>query len=191
MYNSVEDLSRITLLSNSEKSLAATDSNIISLLKSKDVNFNENNYELTRRIGGSTDVGTGKTVETKYIDVKLKIGDFITNAGYTIKTKDGKIEKIYDNNIDKNTQELALNNANEFLIKNNVSQSKISELEKRAVNKVVSTYSDNTIVDNYVSDIRYFYDIETGKKYILMSVRSENHKDGSVGYAYDTVKYEL
>lgn len=189
--NSLEDLSRTTILSNSEKNLVATDSNIKSLLKSKDNNFNENNYELTRRTGGSTDIETGKTVETEYIDVKLKIGDFITNAGYTIKTKNGKIEKVYDNNIDKEAQELALNNVNEFLIKNNVSQSKISELETKAVNEVASTYSTNTIVDNHVSDTRYFYDIETGKKYVLMSVRSENHKDGSVGYAYDTVKYEL
>lgn len=190
--NSLEELSRNITLSKGEKNLVATDNNIVSLLKSKDNSFNENNYEIVRRTGGSTNVNTGNTAEIEYIDVKLKIGDFITNAGYTIKVDNEKITKVFDNNIDKEAQEIALKNKNEFLIKDNISISKLEELEKKAVKEVNNTSkNENIIVENKVSDTRYFYDIETGKKYVYMSVRTENHKDGSVGYAYDTVKYEL
>lgn len=46
-------------------------------------------------------------------------------------------------------------------------------------------------VDEEINDVKYFYDIETGKKYIMLSIKSENHKDGSVGYVYYTEKYEI
>ena len=49
-----------------------------------------------------------------YYDYKLKIGDYITDAAYTVVVENNKIKEIYDNNIDIKKQEELLK-SNEFV----------------------------------------------------------------------------
>lgn len=87
---------------------------------------------------------------------------------------------------------MALKNIDGFKIDNIISKSQIKKLEIQTVEKIKSMYANtNILVDEEINDVKYFYDIETGKKYIMLSIKSENHKDGSVGYAYYTEKYEI
>ncbi len=192
LNNITNNTERINTLSISNKNLDSSNENIVAVLKDSNKKFNVEDYEISRRTMGSTNVNTGETDEIEYIDVKLKVGDFVTNAGYTIKAVDGKIEKVFDNNINIEVQDSALKNKNEFKVANFAKAEDISELKNKAIDEVKNTYlNTDTIVEDEVSDVTYYFDIETGKKYVMISVRSENHKDGSVGYAYDTVKYEL
>lgn len=178
-----------TILS-SVNNIKATDTNIISAIKQKNQNFNENDYEITKRTCGNTNVLTEETVETEYIDFQLKIGDFYTNAGYTVKVNNGIIDEIYDNNVDIDKQEIAINNKEEYIINNTVDFN-IDNIKDKAINQIKDKYSSDINIKNEISNVKYYYDIKNNKKYILLSVRSENHKDGSVGIAYDTVKYEI
>lgn len=84
--------------------------NIFNEIIKIDSNFNYENYEIVKSKGITT-VNVVNNIESecaKYIDLYFKIGDFYTNAGYTIKLKDNMInqykEKYKDFNIKINNQ---------------------------------------------------------------------------------------
>ena len=94
----------------------ARSNNLISIMQDNIQDFNINDYVINETDGlMTTNVNTNETVlENKYIDFQLKIGDFYTEAGYTVKVNGNVVEAIYDNNIDKEKQITALQNTENF-----------------------------------------------------------------------------
>lgn len=141
-------------------------------LEEKIDGFNRENYVVSKETSEIYDINTNNVEKTEHIDVRFKINDFYTNAGYNIKVKNNRIEAIYDNNIDIDKQKNALMKKEEFLVDN------IEEVlnKKREVN----------------NDIKYFYDIENDKKYLEILVKEEiSDSFGGTDIAVDTLRYEI
>ncbi|MCL2860095.1 MAG: hypothetical protein FWF46_05980 [Oscillospiraceae bacterium] len=162
----------------------------VSLIKGVYPNLDLNNYKIMETTGAIvTDLNTGKSeMLYEYIDLQLKIGDFNTLAAYTIAIKDGEIKAIYDNNIDIVKQENALNSKEEFRV--NISDDELNQFKQQAKNKIDRQYvfSNNNIRTQNDIKTSYFYNIETGKKYVRVTVPS---MAGNGAIAYEYVDYEI
>ena len=152
-------------------------------------NFDVNNYVIDKNTSYCYDINTNlPTEENVYYDYKLKIGDYITNAGYTVKLENGIITEIYDNNIDLKKQE-------ELLKENDLFKANISEQElatyKLNLNASIATKYDNKI-NISENDNTFYYDIENDKKYVVISCNSEIKIDDTTAGKYDdAVMYEI
>ena len=164
-------------------------SNVESKLSEIYKNFDRNNYIVEKNTSYCYDINTNlPTEENVYYDYKLKIGDYITNAGYTVKLKNGVISEIYDNNIDLDKQEELLEksyNFNANISKENISMYK-SDLNKRVTAKY------NNKIEVIGNESIFYYDIENNKKYVVISCESEIEIDGEKGgKSIDSVMYEI
>lgn len=159
-----------------------------NVLKNIDNNFNADNYEITKEVANIEDCKNGTTKTIEYIDAILKIGDFYTKAGYTMKIEDNKIIAIYDNNIDIEKQKVALENKEMFQME--LSKTTLSNLKNSAVTKTLNAYENKNIIIEEPF-IRYYYDIENNKKYVEISVTSQISDDVGTAKAVDTVRYEI
>ena len=182
------------ILKNTKSIITNNEDNIFKEIKKIYSNFNKENYEIKKPVGVMlTNLNTGKTIEDdKYIDLQLKIGDFYTNAGYSIRVKDGIVKAIYDNNIDMVKQEKAL--LEKDLFKVNMSNIDLKALKEKANEEIKKKYitKDLKIKENVSNDdISFYYDINTDKKYICINILSEVGEGEMLGKAYDIVKYEL
>ena len=131
--------------------------------------------------------GEKESREIEFVDVNLKIGDFYTDAGYTLEIENNNIKGIYDRNIDIEKQKELLNNEENFQAELYVD--KVNEIQKE--NEKISTYNLNK-VDAKENDARYYYDIKNNKKYYQVEVEDETLDfDGNVCTMYDIVNYEL
>lgn len=186
--NSIND--RLVYSSNTmEEAKVSSVSGIESKLSEIYENFDSNNYIIEKNTSYSYDINTNlPTEENVYYDYKLKIGDYITNAGYTVRLKNGTIAEIYDNNIDLKKQEELLEKSNTF----NASISKEKLLTyKSDLNKRIATKYDNKIeiVEN---ESMLYYDIENDKKYVVMTCESEIEVDGvKEGKSKNSILYEI
>ena len=166
--------------------------NITEIIKENNKNFNINDYEVRERDGGIiTNIQTGEVkYAPKYIDYQLKIGDFYTEAGYTVEIVNNEGIAIYDNNIDLERQNLALKNIEEF--KNNNENIKL-QLENEAINglRIKNREMENVITSEKIDNSIYFYDIKENKKYLMVNVESKISNNGYDSYAVETIKYEL
>ena len=166
--------------------------NITEIIKENNKNFNINDYEVRERDGGIiTNIQTGEVkYAPKYIDYQLKIGDFYTEAGYTVEIVNNEVIAIYDNNIDLERQNLALKNIEEF--KNNNENIKL-QLENEAINglRIKNREMENVITSEKIDNSIYFYDIKENKKYLMVNVESKISNNGYDSYAVETIKYEL
>ncbi|MFG6319302.1 MAG: hypothetical protein K1W33_05525 [Clostridia bacterium] len=167
---------------------SSIDSTIISIMENLVPDFNIENYVIKETDGlMTTNVNTQKTeIENKYIDLQLKIGDFYTEAGYTVRISDNVIDAIYDNNIDKEKQNDAFKNINKFNV--NISNIEVENMKKSAKNNLQTVYNTSKIIVNDNIDTIYYFDIETGKKYVTFSIPSKT-ENGDI--AYNTIKYEI
>lgn len=166
----------------------ARSNNLISIMQDNIQDFNINDYVINETDGlMTTNVNTNETVlENKYIDFQLKIGDFYTEAGYTVKVNGNVVEAIYDNNIDKEKQITALQNTENFEV--NVPNAELNTLKQESKQKVQTNYKGTAIT--VADDVKtiYYYDIANNKKYISFSVPSIT-ENGDI--AYETVNYEI
>ncbi len=166
----------------------ARSNNLISIMQDNIQDFNINDYVINETDGlMTTNVNTNETVlENKYIDFQLKIGDFYTEAGYTVKVNGNVVEAIYDNNIDKEKQITALQNTENFEV--NVPNAELNTFKQESKQKVQTNYKGTAIT--VADDVKtiYYYDIANNKKYISFSVPSIT-ENGDI--AYETVNYEI
>lgn len=176
------------LLNKEVKLTLNNDKEIIDELRKIDTSIESNNYVITRskaHIINAT--GEKKSREIEFVDVNLKIGDFYTDAGYTLEIENNNIKGIYDKNIDIEKQKELLNNKENFQAELYVD--KVNEIQKES--EKISTYNLNK-VDVKENDTRYYYDIKNNKKYYQVEVEDETLDiDGNVCTMYDIVNYEL
>lgn len=152
--------------------------------------FDINNYNIIKQNETiASNIDSRKITEKiSYIDFQLRIGDFVTEAGYTIEIQNGNIKAIYDNNINIEKQEALLNKSSEFTIK--TERIALEEMKKDAIDKVSKNQGLQLLEKDI--DMKYFYDIQTDKKYIVYSIPSIlNTKNGKQGILYHNVKYEI
>ena len=151
---------------------------IIDIMKEVIPNFKEENYEIQESgyiLSQNIDNNESSTGH-RYIDFQLKIGDFYTESGYTLKIKDNIIEAIYDNNINSEIQNEALTNENNFKVND----------ENELLLNVDSINSE--IIESEKIESKYFYDIEEEKKYVVFSI-PESKENGDK--SFKLVKYEI
>lgn len=176
------------LLNNEVKLAFNNDKEIIDKLRKLDSSIEFNNYVVTRSKAHIINAsGEKESREIEFVDVNLKIGDFYTDAGYTLEIENNNIKGIYDRNIDIEKQKELLNNEENFQAELYVD--KVNEIQKE--NEKISTYNLNK-VDAKENDARYYYDIKNNKKYYQVEVENETLDiDGNVCTMYDVINYEL
>lgn len=151
--------------------------------------FDSSNYIVEKNTSYCYDINTNlPTEENIYYDYKLKVGDYITDAGYTVKLTNGKISEIYDNNINLEKQEELLKESSNFNA--NISKEKLSTYKADLNKRVEAKYDNNIQVTG--NECIYYYDIANDKKYVVISCESETEIDGEeVGKAIDSIMYEI
>ena len=179
------------ILKNTRESYDYNFDNITKIIKKNDKNFDINNYVITSSEGiNSINVETNITKKlNSYIDLKFKIGDFITNLGYTMEVVDGKIISIYDNS-DKSKQEELLKQKDEFYL--NLTEKDIKQYEIKAKDEINSKYK-NEVIENENVDIQYFYDVNSDKKVILLNVTNKIDRGNGLlpSISCETIKYDI
>lgn len=178
-YSSITSLSTNEVVSNSKTVLTkmTESNNILSsenqniynrsdanmLIQSYDTDFNEDDYIEDVSDGAYlTNVNTGEiTKGYSYIDYKLKMGDFITNSGYTvIVDSNNAIIAINDNTIEKSN--LLINYALEdssFWIN--------EETKNFYLNKALEEFENSELIDD--ATINFFYDVNSNTKYAYIT----------------------
>lgn len=174
---------------NARNSLNADVNNIISYIEEYYPNFDINNYEIVTNNGAiASNVNSKESTQITYIDFQLKVGEFVTKAGFTTEIQDGIIKAIYDNNIDIQKQEEALQNIGQFT--SNLNQTKLRDMKNNAIKEIENKYTNVSIEDDI--KMKYYYDIEEGKKYVVYSIPNViNTETGEKGISYDTIEYEI
>ena len=62
---------------------------IYNVIKETYPDFDENNYIITRGNSQSINVTNEQVSETEYINLMLKVGEFETESGFTVRAEDG------------------------------------------------------------------------------------------------------
>lgn len=155
---------------------------IVSLISNYDEDFVDGDYEIFENETCIINALNGDEEKTKYITAVLKIGDFYTDSAYVLKVKDSNIEAIYDNTLEKELVESAINS-------NNLRTTSINNTEE-IINVCKNSYVESS--DENISikenDVKYYYDIINNKKYIEVPIESTiNNSSKMVNY----IKYEI
>lgn len=136
---------------------------IENIIKQSNINFDINNYEIENTEGFYIyDINSKeKQKVASYIDYKFKIGDFITNSGYTIVLNENNdVIEINDNSIQTDNVSV-FSNTNDFTITEN---DYTYYLEK------ATTQLDQDIYTIISEDITFAYDVHTQKKYVYVDL---------------------
>lgn len=181
------------ILKNDSRVVNSSEESIISEIKEYYPNFNKENYEISDRSSATmTNITINETEEiASYVAIQLKIGDFYTDAGYVAEIKDGIIKGIYDNNIDIKKQEELLSKQDVFKVESN--KFDLDSMKEVIVENIRGKYkeSKNVKIDEDTLNVKYFYDIKTDKRYILITIKSEVTINGHTGEANDSIKWEI
>lgn len=144
--------------------------NINDMLKKEFEGYNPNNYELK--------IINKQENNEVIINLRLKINDFITNNGYVIFVKDGKVNKLYNNHTytSKECDNLIKNeNLNHIKISDYIT--KIEECKKIASNNIIQ---ENKSSINTAQEAQLYYDFNLNKKFL--NIITENKIENSVAY---------
>lgn len=192
MTNNLEETSYVdrNILNTVNSKVSKIASNYSDIISNVNEDFDINNYEITKTKSGSTNVLTGETVEKEYIDLKLKVGDFITNAGYVVEIENNNVIAIYDNNINLEKQNDAINNSTAF----DTNNSRVAVNEEAYVKEAMKQVSDNFSdfnVNITKTATHYYYDIKEDVKYFVVTVSTELNKDNIVSLSEDSIYFEM
>lgn len=158
LYNAEKENKEIDIKGLSKNS---TIENINKILTDKYNDINLNDYEIEYSSGHEELNVVTNVISNKknYIDYKFKIGDFYTDAGFTIVASNNKIHKIIDNNIDMEIQKELLTRKEDFHIK--------TDNENNLINMAKANLN-NLQIDS--SSIIYYYDIINDKKFAFIEI---------------------
>lgn len=182
----------INILQNNNKNIKFEKlEDIIQLIKKYDLDFKEEEYNISRTSGITTVDVTNNCIESEQeiVSFQLKIGEFRTNAGYVAIIKNGIIEEIYDNTTSLKDIQLS---KTDFIIDSKV-KSKIDIYKKASeyetMMKSRKNGLKNTITDQNVS---FYYDVKLNKKYMMIDTRieSQEYKNGKA-VGIETSLYEI
>lgn len=164
---------------------------ISSIIKEVYPEFNINNYEISYIDGTKTSlVNSNYTIsDTNYIDLQFKLGDFYTNAGYTVEIRNNIVTAIYDNNINVAKQENLINASNFNNIK--LTHNEIDKLKQEAKQQMLEKYNNKiNIVDNEIN-YKLYYDLNTDKQYVIFAIPNNIGTDKISGLAIDNIQIEI
>lgn len=137
-----------------------------NLIKKNNSDFDINQYE--KQVSEGLYVYNVETGETKklygYVDYNLKVGDFISNSGYTVVLDENdNILQIVDNTVDIQN-EISRKSSNYY---------SISNLDDNYyLEKARSQLSDQDVILN--EDIVFGYDVNTNKKYAYVNLEVQH-----------------
>ena len=158
------------VLGNKRAKIAFTEANIEKELKNMYNNFDKENYVVDTYTSLAVNINTNEVTDNyTYHDYKLKIGDYLTDAAYTVVVKDNMIDAIYDNNIDIQKQEQLLKDTSKFKV--DVNESVIADIDIKTEDLIQAKYDGTVTTTN--KDYTYYYDIKNDEKYIIASYETE------------------
>ncbi len=152
---------------------------IEKIIKQYDSNFNESDYKKEEVKGMSMCNSDGIIIPvSSYINYYLKIGNYVTNSGYTVAfDENGNIQSITNNTISQISSKIQSILNNNKIEKNNTKE---SNLEKYIEQAKANIENKATIKSE---DAFYFYDSIENKKYACVELTlSDSSKQC---YTYD------
>ena len=161
----------------------------LDIIKESNPEFDINNYERIETNGiGVSEVGhDNNNLMTKYVDLQLKVGEFYTNAGYTIVSEGNTITAIYDNNVDIEKQNAILNSRESNILQ--LTENEINILKDEAIAKIKTNDEIELLEENIT--YKYYLDIETNKRYIIFSIPNKIKNSELDSIAYSNVEIEI
>lgn len=188
--NQIRPEDNLLLKAKARTVISSNDVNAIyNVIKETYPDFDENNYIITRGNSQSINVTNEQVSETEYINLMLKVGEFETESGFTVRAEDGIVEAIYDNTIDFNKEAMLTKQKAPMMA--NCTETELQELKDEAIQKILSAYNNNVSINTDDVTYKYFYDIETEKKYVEFSIKSTMGTQNEEVEACDIVKFEI
>ena len=161
--NQIRPEDNLLLKAKTRTVISSNDVNAIyNVIKETYPDFDENNYIITRGNSQSINVTNEQVSETEYINLMLKVGEFETESGFTVRAEDGIVEAIYDNTIDFKKEAMLTKQKAPMMA--NCTETELQELKDEAIQKILSAYNNNVSINTDDVTYKYFYDIETEKK---------------------------
>ena len=188
--NQIRPEDNLLLKAKTRTVISSNDVNAIyNVIKETYPDFDENNYIITRGNSQSINVTNEQVSETEYINLMLKVGEFETESGFTVRAEDGIVEAIYDNTIDFKKEAMLTKQKAPMMA--NCTETELQELKDEAIQKILSAYNNNVSINTDDVNYKYFYDIETEKKYVEFSIKSTMGTQNEEVEACDIVKFEI
>lgn len=188
--NQIRPEDNLLLKAKTRTVISSNDVNAIyNVIKETYPDFDENNYIITRGNSQSINVTNEQVSETEYINLMLKVGEFETESGFTVRAEDGIVEAIYDNTIDFKKEAMLTKQKAPMMA--NCTETELQELKDEAIQKILSAYNNNVSINTDDVTYKYFYDIETEKKYVEFSIKSTMGTQNEEVEACDIVKFEI
>lgn len=163
---------------------------ISNAIKNYDQTFDEDNFVITKT-GGLNIIDVANNIvkdDEEIIDYQLKIGDYITNAGYSIKINNGIVTAIYDNTQILKSSGIDINTETNYF-KTNLSSEQINLFKLNSLQKVKNNGNKSKVTEQ---EHKFYYDVNTGKKYVIVSTRIETQQpDGGKSIGIDEELYEI
>ena len=185
--NQIRPEDNLLLKAKTRTVISSNDVNAIyNVIKETYPDFDENNYIITRGNSQSINVTNEQVSETEYINLMLKVGEFETESGFTVRAEDGIVEAIYDNTIDFKKEAMLTKQKAPMMA--NCTETELQELKDEAIQKILSAYNNNVSINTDDVTYKYFYDIETEKKYVEFSIKSTM---GTQNEEVEIVKFEI
>ncbi len=115
---------------------------------------------------------------SSYINYYLKIGDYVTNSGYTVSLdENGNIQNITNNTLPQATSKMQTILSNDNLKTHDTNETNLQKyIEQAKIN-----IADKTTIKN--EDAFYFYDLIENKKYVCIELTLSD--SSTMVYTYD------
>ncbi len=164
-----------------KKLVKLTETEIENKIKENDLTFDVKDYK--KQYSDGIYILNGETNEIQhicsYIDYTLKIGDYITNSGYTVVLdKEENVQQIIDNTFSKKNLIITNRNNNNFLVSENDKNYYISAAKEKLEIK------DKIIDEN----VEFYYDVNTSQKFANVTIKVE---DKLSGFKLDTYVFKI
>lgn len=150
-------------------------------LEKIDLNFDINNYHIVEKEGVyvcNIETGIEKKV-AGYIDANVKVGDFITNLGYTVVLDEkDNIKAVYDYGVKNAIERNVINNdSKDFVINRSIKENFIKKAKDNHLNEKIIK-----------EDIMFFYNVDENRKEVIVLLKIQ---DKDLNVYNKTYTYEI